>query len=311
MGVGLARPAYSTEVFRFGSPTARLGRSLVVGLVVLTLACPVVGGARTASTGSGSHALPEALGVPALTSNTSFLDLGMPLNASVNTSEITGGSGNATNLTFSWSGLPTNCTSQNVSNYTCYPTATGTFHVEVNVTDFSDGDSGVAAVVNITVNTDPTVTSISASTTNLTVNQSVTFTVVASGGTPPLVYVYSGLPAGCSGASASVSCTPSTAQAYNVTVAVIDNVNFTSNSAFVVVRVAPATAHSTSTSLTTGDWAIIVGILVVGFLLSGYLWVRARREDRSARASSAPRAPPASPPPTPPPPGGGPPPNSG
>lgn len=289
------------------SPLARVGQNLVAGLVVLALLAPVAGAAHPGGIGALRSGSPSALGVPALTSNTSVLDLGMPLNASVNVSAITGGSGNATNLSFAWSGLPTNCTSQNVSNYTCYPTATGTFHVGVNVTDFSDGQSGMAAAVTITVNTDPVVTSITASTTNLTVNQTVTFTVVASGGTAPLAYVYIGLPAGCSGATASVTCSPTVAQAYNVSVSVLDAVNFTSNSAFVVVRVAPATPHAASTSLTTSDWAVIVAILVIGFLVSGLLWMRARREDRTARVSSSKRTGPTSPPP---PGGGGPPPPS-
>lgn len=299
-----------TIVPRGGASRARLGRCLALGFLVLTLAAPSSGPVHLASTRIGPAAAPAALSVPALTTNTSVLDLGMALNASVNVSGITGGSGNATNLSFAWSGLPTNCTTQNASNYTCYPTATGTFHIAVNVTDFSDGQSGVAAAVAIVVNTDPIVTSIVASTTNLTVNQTVTFTVTASGGSPPLVYVYSGLPANCTGTSASVTCTPTTAQTYNVSVAVTDAANFTSNSAFVVVRVAPTGTHSTSTGLTTGQWAVILGILVIGFLLAGLLWMRARREDRMTRAS--PRAAPPSPP-APPPPGdgGSPPPRSG
>jgi hypothetical protein len=292
----------TNAVGRFAARSARLGPILLVGLLVLSASLPLAGATHPATARTGADARPAALSIPALTSNTSVLDLGMPLNASVNVSAISGGSGNATNLSFAWSGLPTNCTSQNVSNYTCFPSVTGTFHVAVNVTDFSDGQSGTGAAVSVVVNIDPTVTSISASTTNLTVNQTVTFTVVASGGSAPLVYLYSGLPANCSGTTATVTCQPTAAQTYNVTVAVIDAVNFTSNSAFVIVHVAPPNAHSSTTSLTTGQWAVIMGILVVGFLIAGLLWMRARREDRQVR-SSTPR------PTTPPPPegGGGPP----
>lgn len=281
---------------------------LLVGLLVVSVAIPGGPGVGPARAVHGVRVVASALSVPALTTNTSRLDVGMPLNASVNASAITGGSGNVTNLTFAWSGLPTNCTSQNVSNYTCYPTVVGTYSVDVTVTDFSDQQTGTAPKITITVSSDPVVASIVASTTNLSVNQSVTFTVAASGGTAPLLYVFSGLPAGCTGNTSTVTCTPTTAQAYHVSVSVLDAVNFSSNSQFVVVRVAPASAHSSTATPSAGQWAVIVGILVVGLALAGYLWVRARREDRLGR-SAPPRTsppPPVSPPPDHPPPPDGP-----
>ncbi|MCI4336942.1 MAG: hypothetical protein L3K17_07105 [Thermoplasmata archaeon] len=273
-----------------GTSRRRLCRAfLIVGLVVVAqsaAALPPLPGSHAHGVGiAGVRS--EALGVPALTTNTSTLDVGQALNAAVNTSTITGGSGNASNLTFQWAGLPTNCTTENASNYTCFPTATGTFSLSASVTDFSDGQSGTATAVSITVNTDPTVTSITSSAPSVSVNQTVTFTVVAGGGTAPLTYVFKGLPAGCAGNTSIVACKPTVAQEYNVSVTVLDAVGFASNAVYAVVQVTPASTPVSSGTLTTTDWGVIVAILVVGFAITGLLLVRARQREKVEYLASA------------------------
>ncbi len=57
-------------------------------------------------------------------------------------------------LTFAYSGLPSGCTSQNATTFSCAPNATGTFSVTVAVHD-TDGNSG-SAVTSVTVTSSTT-----------------------------------------------------------------------------------------------------------------------------------------------------------
>ncbi len=258
---------------------------------------------------------PPALSVGTPTTNTSTLDLGMPLNVSISLTQISGGSGNASNWTFTWLGLPTNCTSQNLANYTCYPTATGAFSISLKVSDSGTGTNATSAPVSITVNTDPTLGGIVASAASVSVNATVTFTTTASGGSPPLTYVYSGLPRGCNGNTSSVTCQPTIAQAYNVTVYVVDSVGMATNTSFVVVTVTAPSPPAATSHPTPLEWAIIGLILIVGFAASALLFLRARRVERGPFAGPArPPSGATGPGPAPPPgggPGAGPPPPSG
>lgn len=76
------------------------------------------------------------------------------------------------------------------------------------------------------------------------VNTPVTFTTVASGGTPPYSYSYSGLPPGCASANAAtLPCTPTTTvgSPFDVTVTVTDSVPNTFSTSFdLTVNPAPS-----------------------------------------------------------------------
>ena len=64
------------------------------------------------------------------------------------------------------------------------------------------------------------------------VNQSVTFSVTASGGAGSLAYSWNGLPTGCSGSAASVTCQPQAAgSGFTITVTVTDGNDFNVTSA--------------------------------------------------------------------------------
>ena len=309
----------STQLRAMGTRALTVAVLLGAGLLVATafgLATSPTGGASH-RTGASASAEPWALTVPTPTTNASAaipgtIDLGMQLNVSVNVSSISGGSGNASNYTFAWSGLPTNCTSQNVSNYTCTPTATGTFQVAVTVHDLGSDLTGTSTTVPITVNPDPAVSSLVVSASSVVVGGTITFTTSGSGGTGPLSYVYGGLPSGCAGNTSTITCSPTVAQTYNVTVYVLDAVGMASGTQTVTVDVT-ATTSSSSPSPTALDWAVIAIILIVGFLGVALLLARARREERNMAAApqrNRPRNPPTgSPPAGGPPPGGGSPPS--
>ncbi len=82
-----------------------------------------------------------------------------------------------------------------------------------------------------------------ASPPNLTVGGTATFYVLASGGSPPLSYSYTGLPPGCVSYNLSaVPCTPTSVGTFTVTVEVIDSLSETATATtnFTVLPAAPS-----------------------------------------------------------------------
>ncbi|MCI4323944.1 MAG: PKD domain-containing protein [Thermoplasmata archaeon] len=92
----------------------------------------------------------------------------------------------------------------------------GVYSLEVND---SAGDS---ATTHFSIFSDPNVTVPTATPSSLDLGQSTTFSAVAAFGTGTYTYAWSGLPRGCSGAEATLSCTPSSSGNYSVTVKVTD-----------------------------------------------------------------------------------------
>jgi len=130
-------------------------------------------------------------------------------------------SGGAPPVAVSYPELPTGCANTSSVNWSCTPTATGTFPIEVEIND-SVGHS-VNGTAELTVNPHLAITSFGTSNGNISLGGSVTFTVVVTGGTTPLSYSYTGLPAGCSSENAATfSCSPSAIGVFPVGVTVTD-----------------------------------------------------------------------------------------
>ncbi|MCI4344347.1 MAG: hypothetical protein L3J87_01810 [Thermoplasmata archaeon] len=127
--------------------------------------------------------------------------------------------------TIAYTGLPTGCASADAATLSCTPTATGTFSIEIQVTD----QAGRSAFANtsVTVNAAPQVTSFTIAPSAVTVGVSATFTVVVAHGTSPFTDSFTGLPAGCVAGSANTGtlafgCAPGTSGAFTVNVTVHD-----------------------------------------------------------------------------------------
>ncbi|MCI4322867.1 MAG: PKD domain-containing protein [Thermoplasmata archaeon] len=82
----------------------------------------------------------------------------------------------------------------------------------------------------VTVYTDPSAGSISVTTPSADVGQSTTFSTNASFGSGLYTYAWSGLPAGCSGSSASIVCVPTAPGNLSISVQVTDSNGFVANS---------------------------------------------------------------------------------
>ncbi len=166
----------------------------------------------------------------------------LPVN---NTTTITATvSGGVAPFTFTYSTLPSGCTSENSSTLDCEPTEAGSFVIGVNVSD--NVDSMANATARLFVGSLAAV--LGASPDSIDLGNTTTLSATVSGNpNGSLTYVYSDLPAGCvSDDTAHLSCTPSAAGRFSPKVEVNDSIG----------DVAAATAELTVTKvfppLTTG-----------------------------------------------------------
>lgn len=167
---------------------------------------------------------------------------------------VTVGGDQAPYFTYVYTGLPTGCTSSNVSSLSCTPTASGNYSVSANVTD-SYGNH-LTSNLRLTVLVGPSVT-IAPERPSVDANESVMFLAVITGGAAPYSYVYtpSASGAGCIASdSPELNCTPSPSlqgKAFNVSVRVTDAFGLVASYVSANVKVYPPLNVTLSASSTT------------------------------------------------------------
>jgi hypothetical protein len=135
----------------------------------------------------------------------------------------------------------------------CTPTATGTYRVNLTVTD-STLRSSTSGTLTFVVHTDPTVGAPSPSRSTAETGATVTFTASPSGGASPYSYSWSGLPSPCTGTdSSSPTCSPGTAGGYSVQVTVTDSDNYVVVSPTLAFTVTQGPSITTPTSNPPGS----------------------------------------------------------
>jgi YVTN family beta-propeller protein len=182
--------------------------------------------------------------------NRTSVDLGQSVELSV---LAAGGSGD---YTYQWSGLPAGCAPATTSTarFSCAPTGTGAYAVEVAVGD-SNGYDRSSPATPLAVDSDPTVGVVS-NRTALDAGESLTISAVPSGGSGVYVYGWTGLPSGCGGTGRSLTCAPTFSGNYSVRVAVTDSNGELAHSSTVLLVVAPTLTvlpTVSPTSATTGE----------------------------------------------------------
>ena len=179
------------------------------------------------------------------------------------TSTLTGGAGSPT---FTWTGLPSGCSVTGASA-TCadLPTAE-TLHLSISVRD-ANGFSNSSAVTDFAVLADPTASPTAATAASVDVGQAVSFSTTASGGAGGYTYLWSGLPTGCSGTTDPLSCTPTAAGAFSVSVKVTDanGVSVSSSAVAITVYTDPTVSlGSTPSSVLQGKSIYLHGVVANG-----------------------------------------------
>jgi hypothetical protein len=196
---------------------------------------------HTGISNAASFKVNPPLRIVSFKASPSTLDVGQTSTISVSTS------GGTSPLLYTYPGWPSICVPANSSSFTCAPLTSGSFTVNVTVSDATFG--AARGTANITVNPALTfVASLSSSIVSIsgtsaacfpsTCPTSVYVNVTASGGTGPLTYSYAGLPPGCSSANtSSLFCAPNNSSLtycvpilgypcwgwYNITVTVTDS----------------------------------------------------------------------------------------
>jgi Galactose oxidase, central domain len=162
----------------------------------------------------------------------SAVDVGTSVTVWAN---VSGGTGT---ISFAYFDGPAGCVLGNSAENSCVPSTAGTFTIEAQATD----SAGFSIFENITLAVNPPMSlpTVAATPTAIDLGQNVTVNATAVGGTSPYTFAFSGLPRGCTpvAPSASVSCTPSVAGTYEVTVLVTDALGqaMTGSGALVVHR---------------------------------------------------------------------------
>ncbi|MCI4318689.1 MAG: hypothetical protein L3K23_00960 [Thermoplasmata archaeon] len=167
--------------------------------------------------------------------------------------------------TFAYRGLPPGCSITGGSGNTCQATSAGTFTVTVMVTD------GAGFVVNATttlvVSPVPSISSFNVGPTVVDTGQNVSFNVTGAGGTAPLHYSYTQLPAGCVGATtAGFVCRPTEKGTFAISVTVTDLFRLTATgSATLIVHAAPSvTTFAASPSPVVVGATTAISVTVTG-----------------------------------------------
>jgi len=124
--------------------------------------------------------------------------------------------------TYVYTGLPAGCGSSDTPSLSCKPSEFGTFAIRVFVNDSLR--QSVSANLTLSILTAVTITSVSATPNPFDITGSTTLTVVASGGSAPYTYNYTGLPTGCTSTdAASMVCTPSVSGSFTVRIFATDS----------------------------------------------------------------------------------------
>jgi outer membrane biosynthesis protein TonB len=175
-----------------------------------------------------------------------------PTDANLATTLIVSASGGSGIYTYNYTGLPTGCSSANLSSISCTPTVNGTFVVRVFVNDTLGYSSSLTLV--LTVNADPTISSFVASPNPINIGQTTYLNVTAYGGAAPLSYTYTALPTGCvSSDTNALKCVPVACGTFPAQVSVTDAASYLVNKSLSLVVVCGYTISSFTASLNPTD----------------------------------------------------------
>ena len=179
---------------------------------------------------------------------------------------------------YAYVGLPANCTTQNSTSISCNPSVPGTYNVTVYLNDSLGHSSSASTTVNVYAHL--SIPSFTISPNVLDTNTTMTLSVTSSGGLPPVVYNYSGLPggSGCTNGTqpASFSCKPLVTGKFTISVVAMDSAgNKVSRNASVTVNAPLALTSFTAlpSTITAGQTVYLNTTVTPGTGTAPYTYV--------------------------------------
>jgi hypothetical protein len=156
-----------------------------------------------------------------LASSASEIDLG-------GTVDFTGTeTGGVTPITFAWF-LNSTLQSPTTTYWNFTPKGAAIYGITFQATDADQAT--VTSTTTLTVYADPIVSTPSASPPSVDWSQSTTISATASYGSGGFSYAWSGLPPGCTGTTASITCTPEVNGTYHISVKITDSNGYSATS---------------------------------------------------------------------------------
>jgi hypothetical protein len=253
----------------------------------------------TGSTLLAVEAAPTPLSIQSFTASPNPVSVGASTTLSV---AVTGGT---SPYSYTYSGLPTGCSTSNTASLSCTPSVKGNFTVKVSVTDQATHSASSSLTLTVKpggINTPvPLQVTAGANITKTYVGWAVALSANATGGTPQYSYVWS-----LNGTNTTVtkyawSETFSHAGNYTYSVWAKDSEGNIARSKAFTVEVLPATSappNPGSTSNPTGLsgaigswlWLLLVAALIAAVIIVA-IWYRRRRHPEETAAEPAAEAP--------------------
>lgn len=187
-------------------------------------------------------------------------------------------SGGTAPFTFLYVALPASCPQSHNSSLSCTVRGpAGNYSVGVTVNDVFGHPQ--TTYVELVVNADPRVSSVSASPNPLEVGHRVTITVTVAGGTGPFTYRYATLPSGCATQNNSgLSCVPSSPGNFTINASVVDALGVAANgSGNLVVQAASSGTSTPSAFAGSASYLVIGGVIALVAAVAVVVLLRRRR----------------------------------
>jgi len=202
---------------------------------------------------------------------------------------VANASGGLGTYTYSYSGFPPGCVSENKSAVGCLPTQADFYNITAQVTDQNEATATATVEMHVIFDFNVVVpSSVSAgSPFTISVNTNESFSAGTAGvpatGFGALTYNYTGLPPGCASVdAASLTCTTTQVGAYHIVVSVHDQAG-DHNTHTVVVNVVAANSGFLGFAGDTGYLIVGAGVAVAAALAAVLVVTRARHR-RHARS---------------------------
>jgi YVTN family beta-propeller protein len=193
-------------------------------------------------------------------------------------------SGGAGGYRYLWQGLPSDCLLTGTAQVVCTMTAPGTWNVTVVAVDANGGASLVSPSRDLAVFFDPVAGTPMVTPGQVPIGGQVKIHEEVAGGSGNDSYSWTGLPPGCDGTTDTITCEPTEAGTFHVSVAVKDSNGFeaTSLTSTLLIVTAPPPAFL---GLPVAEGYGVLGGIIVASVVAAVIMIllRQRSEESSWR----------------------------